>query len=214
MRLTEPMVVRKVYELIIEAKAGLSSLKYVGKRKSLTGGRYEKVIEEYFGREVPKPAIETDLVFVFEDLKKVIDEVLIVGVEVKYFEEDRLDKKLRKGFREFGQPLRYLAFGFDTAVLWHMFGGNVGDAKAKGYTETVGEVVKKLELAMVYFASRMEADKFRVYKPLDLESLHEISYVIKYLRRLCDNMRNPLTTKDEEIRKRRSALKVDLGLPS
>ena len=85
----------------------------------------ETALRDYFNIELPKIFAVPDLVLVFEDYTKVEKDFFIIAIELKYFRYQKnkreVNKKLREAFREVGQPLRYLVFGYDAAVLWHVF---------------------------------------------------------------------------------------------
>lgn len=207
----ETGVIARLYKLTKDA--GISSLKEIYKGKTVTSSEFKEVVSKWYGRNLPWPLIEPDLILVFEDHKKVIDNVLIIAVEAKYFRRTPgLGKRLREAFRQIGQPLRSYIFGFDSAILWHLFSGDIEEKVVRSYTNVVDEVIKKLELPVVYFATKIADDDFRVYKPLDIEH-YDIGSVIRYLRNLCDDRRNP-ALRDNEIRMRRNALKVALRIPS
>jgi|Deesub1362B_J571_1020462.scaffolds.fasta_scaffold00197_14 hypothetical protein len=79
-----------------------------------------------------------DIVLVFEDISKVVDEYLLVAIELKHLRSsEKSDKYLRKAYREVGQPLRYLVFGFDSIILWHCFAEDIDDATISSYSDLV-----------------------------------------------------------------------------
>ena len=205
MRETE--LAAKLYNLL--KKSGVGSLKKVYKGRSVTSKEFKDVVSEWYGERIPWPLIEPDLILVFEDYKKVIDEVMIVAVELKCFQTSS-DKRLRRAFREIGQPLRCYVFGFDSAVLWHVF-EDVEEDVIKDYTDMVYEVIEKLKLPLAYIATKIIKDQYKIYKPLNLKQ-QNIQYLVMYLQNLCAHTRNPAM--DEKIKKRRSALKVALRIPS
>lgn len=190
-------------------ESSISFLKKVYKGKSVTSKEFKNIVSEWYGERIPWPLIEPDLILVFEDYRKVIDEVMIVAIELKCFQTFS-DKRLRRAFREIGQPLRYYVFGFDSAVLWHVF-EDVEEDVIEDYTNIISEVIGKLKLPLVYVATKIVGNNYKIYKPLNLEP-QNIQYLVMYLRNLCDRMRNPIV--DEKIRRRRSALKVTLHIPS
>ena len=121
----ERELARKLVYLIQSSQAdpleAISSLKKVylephAKKK------FEDILKDYLNDAAPKFMVNPDIVLVFEDSNKVVDEYLLVAIELKHFKSSKnKNKDLRKAFREVGQPLRYLVFGFDSVVLWHVF---------------------------------------------------------------------------------------------
>lgn len=205
----EAEITQRIYELI--SKAGLSSLKRVSKGRTVTTKYFRDTVKGWFGREIPWPLVEPDLILVFEDMKKVVDDVMIVAIEIKYFEEAKdLDKKLRQSFRELGQPLRNLIFGVDSVVLWHLFSPNVEEPKISNYTDVIEEVKTRLKLPLVYIATTTPNQVFKVYKP-SRATMHDIQSLIYWLTNLCATCRNPAM--DTEVKIRRSGLKMALGIP-
>lgn len=63
---------------------------------------FEDVLSRYFGAHAPMYVARPGIIVVAEDAK-------------------RFEKNLRRAFREIGQPLRYYLYGFDSAILWHVF---------------------------------------------------------------------------------------------
>jgi len=169
---------------------------------------------EWYDLKMPWLSIEPDLVIVFEDYRRVVDDVMIVAIELKYFEANRrLRDRLRQAFREIGQPLRYLLLGFDSVVLCHIFDENIDETIINPYSELINSIVEELNLPMVYLALRFSDQDFEIYQPLRIEGSLTIDYVASYMRKLCEAKRNPVKDKPVIV-KRRSALKVSLRIPS
>jgi len=206
----EANVTQRIYELII--KAGLGSLKRVSKQRSVTTSEFRNTVTSWFGQEIPWPLVEPDLILVFEDVRKIIDDVMIVAIEIKYFKQAKdLDKRLRQSFREVGQPLRNLIFGVDSTALWHIFSPDIEEHKIHNYVNVIEEVIRKLNLPLVYLATARPNDTFKVYKPFELDKYDLQSWVI-WVQNLCADHRNPIMNRDTDIRRR--ALKLALRIPS
>jgi hypothetical protein len=207
--LTEPQIIDKIKELINVVE--ISGLKKIDKGAVLKGSRFKETIEKYYRGKLLWPLIEADLILIFEDYKEIIDRNLIVAVEIKYFTPKvNTDKQLRQAYREIGQPLRNLIYGFDSTVLWHIFHERIEDEKIKTYTTTVYETIQKLKLPMPYFATKFSEDKFKYYQPWDID-YQNIEYIIRNLQNSCNDTRNPLQKK--EIEGHRNAIKVVIGIP-
>lgn len=209
--LKETKITNKLKNLIDATK--MTSFKKIDKGAILKGSRFRETIEKYYREKLLCPLIETDLILIFEDYREIIDKNLIIAIEVKYFppkKEIDLDKQLRQAYREFGQPLRNLIYGFDSIVLWHIFHEKVEDEKIKSYTNTVNKTINKLCLPMPYFATKLLDDKFKFYQPWNID-YNNIEYVLNYINNSCAEKRNPLTI--EEIEKYRNAIKVTVGIP-
>lgn len=209
--LKEAKITNKLKNLIDATK--MTSFKKIDKGAILKGSRFRETIEKYYREKLLWPLIETDLILIFEDYREIIDKNLIIAIEVKYFppkKEIDLDKQLRQAYREFGQPLRNLIYGFDSIMLWHIFHEKVEDEKIKSYTNTVNKTINKLCLPMLYFATKILDDKFKFYQPWNID-YNNIEYVLNYIKNSCAEKRNPLTT--EEIEKYRNAIKVTVGIP-
>jgi hypothetical protein len=203
----ERQIVVKLCELMDGVKPSYF-LKGVYKGKPLNELR--NLVRQEFGLDA-WPLVEPDMIPRFEDLQRLVDENLIVGVEVKYIKGDR---DVRRSFRMVGQPPRLYAFGFDSAVLWHVFSPDVGDDGAKRYASMVGQVVEKLHLPLVYLATKLscESFSFRFYRPFDVETSYDVISVVGVLRRGCEEVRNP-ALRDDIVKKFRRALKVVLKIP-
>lgn len=207
--LNEPQIIDKIKKLINVAE--VSGLRKIDKGAVLKGLRFRETIEKYYRGKLLWPLIEADLILIFEDYKEIIDRNLIVAVEIKYLTPKvDTDKQLRQAYREIGQPLRNLIYGFDSIVLWHIFHERIEDEKIKTYTTTVYETIQKLRLPMLYFATKFSEDKFKFYQPWDID-YQNIEYIVRNLQNSCNDTRNPLLS--EEIEGYRNAIKVAIGIP-
>ena len=167
----EVNITQRVYELV--RSLDMSSLKKVSKGRGITTREFKDTISGWYGRELPWPLVEPDLVLVFEDLKRVRDDTMIVAIEIKYFEQNQdLYGRLRQSFRELGQPLRNLIFGFDSVVLWHIFSPDIEEEQViQSYVDMVGEVIDRLKLPVVYLATTILDSEFKIYKPLRISAI-------------------------------------------
>jgi len=175
---------------------------------------YGDILVNYFGSYAPMIIARPDIVLVVEDYRKLLDEWLLIAVELKYFKKIE-KKRWREAYREVGQALRYYVYGFDSAVLWHIFDKGIDDDVVKAYSNVVGEVIERLKLPIAYFSTKMvDADKFLVFKLLELSGSSDVSYVVRWIISYCrDSVRNPLLPHDKEIVERRKALKAVLRIP-
>lgn len=209
--ITESEIINKLIQLV--NTEGISGLEKIEKGSILKGKRFKETIEKYYRRKLLWPLIEADLIFVFEDWKNIFDRNLIVALEIKYFTEgieSDLEKQLRQAYREFGQPLRNLVYGFDSIVLWHIFHESIEDKKIDMYANTVSDTIKKLDLPMLYFGTKFSENRFKFYQPWSID-YQDLRYLIECFKSSCREKRNPL--KGEEIKDFRNAIKVALGIP-
>ena len=189
----------------------------LGDRMSKMG--FEDVLSRYFDVYAPRYMARPDIIIVAEDVKNVVDEWLMVAMELKYFKvsEDakKFEKDLREAFREIGQPLRYYLYGFDFAVLWHIFEGDADIEILRSYSNLVSEVFNKLRLPVVCFSTRiLDKDNLLVFQPLETSSPSNTGYIVRRMLNYCrDGVRNPLLPQDKEIKERRRALKTILNVP-
>jgi len=85
---------------------------------------YEDILTKHFGSYAPMIIAKPDIILVVRDYRRIVDELLLIAVELKYFR--KFEKKSWKGaYREVGQAPRYYVYGFDSVVLWHVFEGGV-----------------------------------------------------------------------------------------
>lgn len=208
-KLIEVKVTKKFHRLI--SNSGIYGLRKVEKGSILKNKRFRRTVEDWYGKKAPWPIIESDLILVFEDYSKVIDGNLIAAIEIKFFKQSQnLDKQLRQAYREFGQPLRNLMYGFDSVALWHVFHEAIDEEKIKGYTTIVGDTIEKLKLPVVYLGTKLSQDKFKIFQPWD-SACNDMNYIIRSLKGLFENKRNPLS--QTKIKEYRDVLKVTLAIP-
>jgi len=206
----EVRITREIYEDI--SKLDLSSLKKISKKRSVTTTEFKAAVKDWFGQKIPWPLVEPDLILVFEDYRNIIDDVMIAAIEIKYFEQgEDLDKRMRQSFRELGQPLRNLVFGFDSAVLWHIFSTDIEEQKIDSYINIVEEVIQRLKLPIVYLATAIPYEEFKIHKPFKLDK-YDLGSLVGWIMNLCADCRNPVA--DGEVKIRRSGLKMALRIPT
>ena len=203
----ETKITEKILHLIREAN--VYGLRKIEKGSILKNKRFKETIEKWYGRKIPSVLVEPDLILIFEDHRKVIDNNIICAIEIKFFKSSpNLDKELRQAYREFGQPLRNLIFGFDAVALWHIFDEEISDEKIKNYTQLIRDVVERLQLPMEYIATKLSQHKFKIFQPWDID-YSDVEYVIRSVKGLLENKRNPLS----DIKEYRDAIKVAMGVP-
>ena len=206
---SEVKVTKQLNRLI--SNCGVRGLRKVEKGNILKKKRFLETVQDWYSKKAPWPIIESDLILVFKDFSNAIDGNLIAAIEIKFFKPSQnLDRDLRQAYREFGQPLRNLMYGFDSVALWHVFHEAIDKEKIKGYTTIVGDTIKKLNLPVVYLATKISEDRFKIFQPWDLD-YNDMNYILRSLKGLFENTRNPLS--QSEIKEYRDAIKVTLGIP-
>jgi len=194
-------------------------VKFATSGDSMPKRDFEGVLSRYFGAYAPMYVARPDIVVVAEDAERAVDEWLLVAIELKYFRglegARKFEKSLRKAFREIGQPLRYYLYGFDSAVLWHVFEERAGEEVLRSYGDLISEFIEKLKLPMAFFSTKIvDEDGFLVFKPSEVGSPYSCGDVIRWMLNYCrERARNPLLPRDEGIKERRRALKIALKVP-
>jgi hypothetical protein len=206
---SEVNVTKELHRII--SSSSLHGLRKVEKGSILKNKRFRGTVQDWYGKKAPWPMIESDLILVFEDISKAIDNNLIAAIEIKFFKQSKnLDKQLRQAYREFGQPLRNLMYGFDSVALWHIFDENLDEGKSRDYAAIVGDTITKLKLPVVYLATKITEDRCKIFQPWDIDC-NDLDYMLRSLKGLFENKRNPLS--QSEIGEYRNALKVTLAIP-
>jgi len=211
--LDETQVAKRFLDLV--SQATYAGLKKVSKSAAIFRTRFWEAAK-IKDVSMPRPLVLPDLILIFEDYKKYVDDYIIVALEMKWFKRKNLDHRLREAYRAFGQPLRNYLYGFDSVSLLHLFDEDVEDQQVIEYTETIKSSIEMLDLPIVYLAMKLSKDRFRIYQPVDIQGFQDVAYVTRYLRNLSDGKRIPLFVKEgrkKTMLARRSALKVALGLP-
>lgn len=192
-----------------------SRLKKIFVHVNLATKKFTDIWASWWETEIP-PRLEVDFIFAFEDIKKVIDDLLLVAVEVEYYRDKR--KSFYDGLQ---QALSFGIFGFDSLVLWHIFDEELNIELISNYSKATAEIISGFDLPIIYMATIISKDlKFRFMYPWGTLRSENSNYVISSLMDLCLNKRNPLLSVSkplsppvEEIRKRRNTLKVMLKIP-
>lgn len=217
---TEAKIIAKLFALL----KGSGKFKKVIKGESIKG----KGIGEVLGwneADVPWAMTVPDLILASSNFSKTPDDVFLLAIESKYFPRDAASNKphWRQSFREIGQPLRDLLYGYDAAVLWHLFSEAVDDEHVGKYTDMCAQVIEKLKLPIVYFATKLtEQDQFAFFKPWRPEKtllLSDVNYVAECLRQVNIERNgsyrakiNPLL-QDKTVMAMRGAVKSVLRIP-
>ncbi len=212
----EHKVTNYLYELFNKAQPRVAFLKYVHKGKTTARKTFSDALKIFLEENVPFILPEPDLILIFEDYRKLVDQYLIIAIEIKYFKNSRnILKKLRQAFREFGQPIRHYLFGFDSVVLLHVFSPEIKEENIiLNYSDLIKDVIMKLKLPIAYFSIKIiNGEIFEIYSPFKLDSPQNAEYILQWIRNKCMDTRNPLLPDDESTLKRRRALKAALGIP-
>lgn len=214
---------REIAKKIVEAikSLNINDIKRAYTEYNIPKEQYESVLKDYFELDVPEVFAKPDIVLIAEDLQKRIDEYMLIAVELKYFEKTSkpkdLKRKLRGAFREIGQPLRYYLYGFDCAILWHIFSEDVDSDLIRSYSNLIAEFFERMKLPVAYFSTKMfSVYEYELYKPSELGK-QDLNYIVSWILGSCrERVRNPLFLEDyskDEITKRRRALKTALRVP-
>ena len=205
-------------EKLLHLLTGVDRIKKVIKGESLPKSAFKEVLG-WYGSDVPAIFVTPDLILVLENPTKQPDEVVLVAIELKYFSSDiATDKKdWRKAFREVGQPLRSLIFGFDLVILWHVFGQGVKDESIEKYAALCKEVIIGLQLPMVYFSTKISEQSFKVYSPWTWSDPQDINRLTSDIVRhlivdVKEVQRNPIL-RTQNVLQRRKALRTALNVP-
>lgn len=216
-RTIETQVITKLFTLL----DGTGKFKKVFRGESIQGKGIPTVLEWSRVRG-PWALAVPDLIVASDNFDKAPDDVFLLAIEAKYFPRDAASSKShwRQSFREIGQPLRDLLFGFDAAVLWHLFSETVPDGDAREYSAMCGELIEKLKLPIIYFATALtEQSQFGFFHPWRMEKTFDANYVAGCIQQI-NNERNgsyrpkmnPLL-QDQQVLGLRKALKATLKIP-
>lgn len=206
---------RKILEQKKEQENKPYWLKRVYSHVNLATKDFQGIWSGWWEGETP-PKLELDMIFVFEDIKKVNDDALIVATEIKFFR----DIAKRNFFEGLQQALAYSLFGFDGLALWHIFSEEVDDKIVKNYAKATNDIIKGFELPIFYLSAKISnQSKFISFAPSQT-SEQDLDYFVKWMENSCRDKRNcllfkniPLGPNSEEIKKRRNTLKVMLKIP-
>lgn len=196
----EKRLITRLRDLLWEKKT--SSLKKVYARVNLATKKFREIWSDWWEEE-KLPRMEVDLILVFLDSY----DVHLVGIEVEFFREKR-----RSPYKGLEQALSFGLFGFDSLVLWHIFSPKLENKIIDSYVKPVKEIVEGLNLPLVYFATKMENNKFEFFTPRYSSIQYGADYIIRTLEKSCKEKRNPLLYKSE-TKNRRKVLKTILKIP-
>jgi len=221
----ETELVGNLYQAIIQKKEQenkLYSLKKTYKHLNLASRNFQGIWSSWWEGGTP-PKLEVDMIFVFDDIERLLDGALIIATEVKFFH----DANKRNFYEGLQQVLAFTIFGFDGLSLWHLFSEEMDDNEIRSHVGATNEILKGFELPVFYLAAKIaDEDKlsFKSFAPSELSGGQEIDFFIDWMSHhfttTGKESRNPLlfTSKPlgpyfEEIRKRRNTLKVMLQIP-
>lgn len=201
---------------------GTGRFKKVVKGEAIKGKGIGEILG-WHGMDAPWVTVTPDLILAFDNYRRVPDDVFLLAIETKYFPKDAAHSKKhwRQSFREIGQSLRDLLYGFDAVVLWHLFSEETSDGNVLPYAEMCDEVITKLKLPMIYFATQITREnKFKFFKPWAWGNslpLSDVNYLAECLIHINLDQSygaklNPLLQDEKAIRMRR-AIKSVLRIP-
>jgi len=167
------------------------------------------------GIEMWWPLILPDLILVFEDPGKYIDNYLFTALEFKWFRDsvEKLSRMESRAYRELGQPLRYYLYGFDSVGLIHLFSVKVDENRILDYSKVINESIDKLGLPILYISIKILEDGYRMYYPTNIEKPFDLPSLIDHLLNFLKEIRNPIFSNkkyNKEILERRNAIKETL----
>ena len=219
-RAIEAKIITKLFTLLNSS----GKFKKVFKGEAIRGKGIGEVLG-WNGAGTPWALTVPDLIVASDNFYKTPDDVFLLAIETKYFPKGAASGKRhwRQSFREIGQPLRDLLYGFDAVVLWHLFSETIADDDIRKYTAMCGEVIEKLKLPVVYFATKLtKQNQFAFFQPWQSEKtlpLSRIDHVAECLlqigRERGGSYRakvNPLLI-DEKVIGMRRAVKSVLHIP-
>jgi len=220
----ERAIEAKIITDLLKLLSGTGRFKKVLRGEAIKGKAIGEIMG-WNGAGPPWALTVPDLILAGDNFSQRPDDAFLLAVEIKYFPRGASsDKKhWRQSFREIGQPLRDLLYGFDAAVLWHLFSESNADDDIGKYVAMCGEVIDKLKLPVVYFKTKLTThDRFAFFYPWRLENtspLPDAAYVAGCLQQI-NNERdgsyrakmNPLLM-DEKVLGMRKAVKSVLRIP-
>ncbi len=206
---TEKDLIR-AFERAIRGEGGSETappwLKYMHTHLNLASTRFGEVWSNWYAGQ-PPPNLEVDLLCVFTDIQTRIDEVMLVAVEVKYFQPS----SKRSFYHGFDQVLAFSLFGFDGLSLWHLFPSDVERSLIMGHASAAIEIVQHHNLPLFYLAAKV-GDKLQLSSYSPAETTGGVDYYLQWMSNHIRDNRNPLLQSDE-VRKRRRTLKAMLKIP-
>jgi len=220
--MNERRVVTNVDGLLKEAKERnqISGLKFHRRYTNLATKAFDDVWSRWWAG-TPPPRLEVDLILVFEDHLKLVDDALILAIEVEYFSQ----KGSKNFFEGLQQAQAFAIFGFDGLVLWHLFEAGMKKEEIGSSVQATKEILDGFSLPIVYFACQISKNsKLKCYVPGTYsEEGEDVSYLLSWMRNLCLQNRNPMLFPDKlpahrrelsnEVRRRRRVIKTVLGIP-
>ncbi len=219
---TEKAIVDILYKSIKEA--GVYDLVDVDRRVQLKGRGLGKIFKNWYPFELAFEP-EIDLVLVFRDYQKIVDDALVIAVEIKYFSGESESKRFSSGL---DQTMSYGSVGFDGISLWHIFSETIDEDTIKRYATAMQEILLIFNIPLYYFPIRRKGDgDFQWYNGRSFSDVIP-SYMATQTRIYFtnENGKNRLFSPQREqmlsmyaksrlndIKKRRKALKTILKIP-
>jgi hypothetical protein len=219
---TEKAIVDILYKSIKET--GVYDLVDEDRRVPLKGRGLGEVFKNWYPFELAFEP-EIDLVLVFRDYQKTIEDALIIAVEIKYFSGESESKRFSSGL---DQTMSYGSVGFDGISLWHIFSETIDEDTIKRYAAAMQEILLIFNIPLCYFPIRRKGDgDFQLYNGLSFYDVTP-SYMATQTRIYFtnENGKNRLFSPQREqmlsmygksrlndIKKRRKALKTVLKIP-
>lgn len=207
----EKTVVRKLARVINlkNRKGELPNLLDLRVHENLATGPFKKIWIPWYTKKSP-PRLEADLILVFKEHKPPFEKALIVAVEVKYFHG-----QYQRFFVGIQQTLAFSLLGFDGLSLWHIFSEKVNENQIKKKANAALEIIDGFSLPIFYIAFQKIGQKLNFVRPFKLSGLSDPNSLVYHVSSFFadERNRNPLLS-NSEVKKRRNALKVLLGIPT
>ena len=214
----EKELTEEIYANLVQDKP--FNLKKIEKFFNLANRGFKDIWTGWYSRGKTPPNLEVDIINVFEDIRKKIDDALIIATEVKFFK----DLKNRGFYEGLGQILSYSIFGFDGLSLWHLFQKDIDGDKIQNFSNATKQVLIGFNLPIFYLCGRLVDEEKLIIQSFapSVGNMGSLKYFVEWMCKHVgeDNIRNillfedkPLDSYAEEIQRRRKTLKVTLKIP-
>jgi len=226
-------VVAWFYEEIAGSKGGSQHLKKVAKYQNLAHTGFRQIFQGWWGSETP-PDLEIDLVLVFEDAQKLVDDALIIGIEVEYIQD-----RTKNFYIGLDQVLSFALFGFDGLALWHVFSSDFPPKLIESYRRAMRQTVDAHRLLLHYVTLQRTREGKLLYcqdyvEPFEISAarlasmtreqfagensyrrlpFHKLQLPRSLIRSLGDKIEADMFQSLEACKKRRGTLKSMLQIP-
>jgi len=169
-----------------------------------------KNIQEIIGKKGLEHLEKCDLILVYSDYNRVIDNYMLLALKIENIsEENDIEEKLKHSIEKIKLLVECYKLGFDSLCIWHHFNKKVEEEVIRKFCSKINETISKIKLPIIHLATRItRRNIYKMFSPDEVDAGNEVSQLIQMLHNIVrDEKRLPKQHVDKEFLESREKIK-------